>query len=168
MEETEAEEVFQEDRDNLDEVYGKRLMPEWAASAVIYEVNVRQYTEEGTFQTFGQTEKMGVNTLWFMPIYPISQKNRVGSLGSYYFIADCKAVNPEFGTIEDFVSPPEMGWNDVARLNYENADMRSAMIDAMKYWVTEADIDGFRCDYAGGVPRDFWERAGGELNFLDC
>ena len=109
-----------------------------------------------------------MNTLWFMPIYPISQKNRIGSLGSYYFIADCKAVNPELGTIEDFVSPPEMGWNDVARLNYENADMRSAMSDAMKYWVTEADIDGFRCDYAGGVPRDFWEQAGGELNFLDC
>ena len=52
-----------------------------------------------------------------------------------------------------------MGWPDVADLNFDNADMRAEMIACMKYWVEEYDIDGFRCDYAGGVPVDFWEEA---------
>ena len=47
-------------------------------------------------------------------------------------------------------------WTDVADLNYDNPEMRAAMIDAMKYWITECDIDGFRCDVAGFVPLDFW------------
>ena len=50
------------------------------------------------------------------------------------------------------LSPPGMGWDDVAQLNYDNEELRNAMIDAMKFWVTEFDIDGFRCDYATGVP----------------
>ncbi len=56
----------------------------------------------------------------------------------------------------DIVSPAGTNWTDVADLNYDNASMRTAMIDAMKYWVTAADVDGFRCDYADGVPDDFW------------
>jgi glycosidase len=50
-------------------------------------------------------------------------------------------------------------WTDCAKLNYANKDMRAAMVDAMQYWVTNCDIDGFRCDVAGEVPVDFWEDA---------
>jgi hypothetical protein len=57
------------------------------------------------------------------------------------------------------ISPAGTNWADVADLNYSNADMRLAMIDAMTYWVTETDVDGFRCDYAHGVPDDFWKQA---------
>lgn len=141
-----------------------------------------------------------------MPIHPISQEKRVGTLGSYYSVADYKAVNPEFGTMDDFqhlvdkahdmgfkvmldwvanhtgwdhpwiqnkswyvtdaggnIVAPE-GWSDAAELNYDNRDMRAAMIDAMVYWVREADIDGFRADFASGAPQDFWETARRELD----
>lgn len=59
----------------------------------------------------------------------------------------------------NIVSPPGTGWNDVAQLNFSNADMRLAMISAMKYWVLAANTDGFRCDYADGAPVDFWKQA---------
>ncbi len=59
----------------------------------------------------------------------------------------------------NIISPPGTGWNDVAQLNYKNSDMRLAMINAMKYWVLTANIDGFRCDYADGPPVDFWKQA---------
>lgn len=52
-----------------------------------------------------------------------------------------------------------MGWNDVAQLNFNNADMRLAMINAMKYWILTANADGYRCDYADGPPMDFWKQA---------
>jgi glycosidase len=180
--------------------------PDWTRSANIYEVNVRQYTKEGTINAFvshlPRLRSMGVNILWFMPIQPIGVKNRKGSLGSYYSIRDYTAVNPEFGTMEDFkrlvakahgmgfrvildwvanhsswdtewiekhpdwyardskgeiIAPYD--WTDVAKLNYQQHYMREAMIQAMMYWVREADIDGFRCDVAGEVPLDFWEEA---------
>lgn len=191
---------------------GPRYSVEWAKNAVIYEVNVRQYTEEGTFNAFSehlQTLKdMGITTLWFMPIHPISETKRSGVLGSYYSITDYRAVNPEFGTAEDFkalvdkahdmgftvmldwvanhtgwdcawiedhpewytkdangniTDPVGMGWPDVADLNYDNKELWAEMIDCMKYWVVEFDIDGFRCDYASGVPQSFWEAARAEL-----
>lgn len=66
----------------------------------------------------------------------------------------------------NIVSPEGMGWADVADLNFNNTDMRKAMLDAMKYWVSEADIDGFRCDYAEGVPDDFWKQAITELKAM--
>jgi glycosidase len=181
--------------------------PEWTKNAVMYEINVRQFTSEGTFKAFEthlpRLKEMGVDILWFMPIYPISEKNRKGSLGSYYSIRDYKATNPEFGTIDDFkalvrkahemgfkvmldwvgnhsgwdnqwivdhkdwynqdkqgnVVPPNPDWTDVADLNYDKPGLRHAMLDALKFWVKDANIDGYRCDYAGGVPTDFWETA---------
>lgn len=57
------------------------------------------------------------------------------------------------------ISPPGKGWNDAAQLNYKNMAMRAAMIKVMQYWVLNADIDGFRCDYADGPPIDFWKDA---------
>lgn len=59
----------------------------------------------------------------------------------------------------NIISPAGMGWNDVADLNFSNQELRTNMIDAMTYWVKEADVDGFRCDYADGVPMDFWKDA---------
>ncbi len=191
-----------------EEEQGDRLQAEWMKDAIIYEVNVRQYTQEGTFNAFSEhlerLKEMGVNTLWFMPIYSISQLNKKGTLGSYYSISDYKSVNSEFGTTDDFkklvdkahemgfhvmldwvanhtgwdhtwvtehpeyyltddtgniICPPGTDWTDVAQLDYKNEDMRAAMIDAMSYWIKDMDIDGFRCDYAQGVPVDFWEEA---------
>ena len=194
----------------------KANYPDWAKNAVIYEVNVRQYTPEGTFKAFEanlpRLKELGVDILWIMPINPIGVVDRkfpVGaktSLGSYYSVKDYKGTNPEFGTEADFkalvTKAHELGfkvildwvanhsardnnwitehpdwylkdstgkmmtpfdWTDCAKLNYANKDMRSAMIDAMKYWVTNCDIDGFRCDVAGEVPVDFWETARVEL-----
>lgn len=57
----------------------------------------------------------------------------------------------------NIISPPGMGWNDVADLNFDNREMRTAMQEAMLYWIIEADIDGYRCDHAEGVPDDFWK-----------
>ncbi len=75
-------------------------------NAVIYEANIRQYSEEGSFNAFTKDipvlKQLGVKILWIMPIYPISTTKSKGSLGSYYAISDYSKVNPEFGTIEDF------------------------------------------------------------------
>ncbi len=57
------------------------------------------------------------------------------------------------------ISPPGTNWTDVAELDYTNAAMRKEMIKVMSYWVLEANIDGFRCDHADGVPTDFWKQA---------
>lgn len=82
------------------------LPPEWAVNANIYEVNIRQYTPEGTFRAFAEDiprlQDMGVRILWFMPIHPIGEKERKGTLGSYYSIRDYTAINPEFGDKDDF------------------------------------------------------------------
>jgi glycosidase len=185
-------------------------LPDWAKNAVIYEVNVRQYTPEGTFNAFSQhlqrLSDMGVDILWIMPIHPIGEKNRKGSLGSYYSVKDYQLVNPDFGTLDDFKKLVEKAhqlkmkviidwvanhtawdnhwivehpnwyvtdsignlkspydWTDVAQLNYDNVDMQNAMIESMKYWLVNADIDGFRCDVAGMVPTPFWNKARAEL-----
>src|SRR4029077_5785988 len=80
--------------------------PAWSRTSVIYEVNVRQYTPEGTLAALQQhlprLKDLGVDILWIMPVQPIGRKNRKGVLGSYYAIADYTAVNPELGTEADF------------------------------------------------------------------
>ncbi|KAA3637875.1 MAG: alpha-amylase [Bacteroidetes bacterium] len=186
-----------------------KAAPDWSKNANIYEVNLRQYTPEGTIEAFKahlpRLKELGVDILWFMPIHPIGEVNRKGSMGSPYAVQDYKAVNPEYGTMEEFKAlvseahdmgfkvildwvanhsafdnvwwndkhtdwyklneegiqthPEDTDWTDVAALNYENEDMRNAMIDALLYWVKEADIDGYRCDVAGMVPKDFWQHA---------
>ena len=175
----------------------------WAHSTNIYEVNIRQYTPEGTFNALAKElprlRSMGVETIWLMPITPIAQKNMKGSLGSPYACSDYTAVNPEFGTLDDLkrlvVQAHELGmkliidwvanhtgWDhvwtkshpdyylkdsstgdfqiasgmdDIIELDYGNPALRRAMIDAMKYWVTTCDNDGFRCDLAAWVEVDF-------------
>ncbi|MDQ6633708.1 MAG: alpha-amylase family glycosyl hydrolase [Gemmatimonadota bacterium] len=80
--------------------------PAWSRHAVIYEVNVRQFTPEGTLvalqRHLPRLKALGVDILWVMPVQPIGVKNRKGVLGSYYAISDYTAVNPEFGTEADF------------------------------------------------------------------
>lgn len=82
--------------------------PSWIEQGNIYEVNIRQYTPEGSFKAFeahlDRLRDMGVQTLWFMPVQPIGKKDRKGILGSYYAISDYKAINPEFGTMEEWKS----------------------------------------------------------------
>jgi len=193
--------------------------PSWAKDATIYEVNLRQYTEEATFKSFiphiPRLKDMGIDILWFMPIYPISEVKRKGDLGSYYAVQDFTAVNEEeHGDLDDFkmmvkeihragmkiildfvpnhtgwdhdwitkhpeyytkndkgeiIDPidPETGkswgWTDVADLDYSNMEMRSAMIEEMKWWLTACDVDGYRMDVAHGVPIDFWDKCVAEL-----
>ena len=91
---------------NKDSVIVAKGHPDWILQGNIYEVNVRQYTPEGTFKAFAKhldrLKNMGVQTLWFMPINPISKKERKGSLGSYYAVSDYTAINPEYGTMDDW------------------------------------------------------------------
>lgn len=180
---------------------------EWSKNATIYEANVRQHTPEGTLNAFSKDlprlKEMGIKIVWLMPVHPIGEKNRKGGKGSYYSVQDYKAINPEFGTMEDLKRlvdqaheldmkvildwvanhtafdhvwseehknyynldslgelqmPEGTDWSDVADLDYDNEEMRAEMIDALQFWVREADIDGYRCDVAGFVPTDFWER----------
>ena len=185
---------------------------DWVYDANIYEVNVRQYTTEGTFNAFEQhiprLQELGVDILWFMPIQTIGEVERKGTLGSYYSIQNYTEVNSEFGTLQDFKSVVDKAhasgmkvildwvanhtsrdavwlenedwyvtdsdgkvvapydWSDVAKLNYDNEDMRNAMVQSMLWWVREADIDGFRCDVANEVPTDFWLRATDSLKAI--
>lgn len=186
--------------------------PEWSYSAVLYELNIRQFTPEGTFNAAIERlpflRSVGVDALWLMPIYPIGVEGRKGSLGSYYSIRDYKAVNEEFGTAEDlkaFISvahslgmkvlldwvanhtardarwvterPADWyerdaegkplvpwDWTDTAKLNYANRDVWRGQIDAMRYWVEEFSVDGFRCDMAMLVPIEFWQEVSEELH----
>ncbi|MFC2094190.1 alpha-amylase family glycosyl hydrolase [Bacteroidota bacterium] len=186
--------------------------PDWSYNKTIYEVNTRQFTGEGTFKAFEKhlprLKELGVGILWLMPIHPIGEKNRKGTLGSYYSVKDYKAVNPEFGTSDEFKAlvdkihnmgmyviidwvanhtawdniwmiehpefytqdslgnfiPPVPDWSDVADLNFDNKELWTAMIDALKFWVEEYDIDGYRCDVAGMVPIEFWLKAKRELD----
>ncbi|WNM18379.1 alpha-amylase family glycosyl hydrolase [Flavobacterium capsici] len=80
--------------------------PDWSKNATIYEVNVRQFTPEGTFKAFEshlpRIKNMGIDIIWLMPIHPIGVEKRKGTLGSYYSVKDYYGINPEFGTKEDF------------------------------------------------------------------
>lgn len=78
----------------------------WTNDVTIYEVNIRQYTPEGTLAAFAKhlprLKELGVEVLWFMPVYPISTTRSKGTLGSYYAISNYVEVNAEFGTMEEF------------------------------------------------------------------
>ncbi|MEO6313705.1 MAG: alpha-amylase family glycosyl hydrolase [Chitinophagaceae bacterium] len=93
----------------MEEIFTGQFTPvPWANDTNIYEVNLRQYTQEGTFNAFlkelPRLRHMGVETLWFMPITPISKEKRLGSLGSYYACSSYVQTNPEYGSISDFTS----------------------------------------------------------------
>ncbi len=83
-----------------------KVHPLWSRNATIYEVNIRQFTPEGTFAAFAkhlnELKKLGVKIIWLMPVHPVGVLHRKGKLGSYYSVKDYKAVNTEFGTKKDF------------------------------------------------------------------
>ena len=179
--------------------------------AVLYEMNVRQLTPEGTLRAATSKlpflKDLGVDAVWLMPVYPIGEAGRKGSLGSYYSIRDYCAVNPELGTMADFdafvaeahrlgmrvlldwvanhtardarwvtecpadwyerdaAGEPVVpnGWDDTAKLNYANRAVWQGQIDAMRFWLAEHGVDGFRCDMAMLVPTAFWQEAAAQL-----
>jgi glycosidase len=180
--------------------YVKLTHPEWSRNAVIYQINTRQFTEEGTFRAaekhLPRLKDLGVDILWLMPVHEIGVKNRKGTLGSPYSVKDYYSVNHEFGTLVDlrhfvqaahemgmyvildwvanhtawdctlveehpewyardwkgdFRPTPWWNWDDIIELDYSQPAVRQYMTEALKYWVTEVDIDGYRCDVAGFV-----------------
>ena len=230
---------------------------DWTRDAVIYEVNIRQYSPEGTFEEFEKDlprlKELGVDIIWLMPVFPIGELNRKATqtvlveeienpaertkyLGSYYSTKDYLSVNPEFGTLKDFKSlvdeihklgmyvildiavnhtswdhewvkthpeyytrvekgsspwnkewmsehpeyykklenlnmtypihHAETDWWDVADLNFDNKNLRNEFKQIFKYWVSEFDIDGYRCDAAAWVPPDFWDEISATLDSI--
>lgn len=187
-----------------------RATRDWVRDGVVYEVFPRQFSPQGNFNgitaRLDDLKALGVNILWLMPIHPIGQEKKKGTIGSPYAVRDYYAINPDYGTKEDLqrliteahrrgmkviidivanhtswdsvmMKSPEFyerdargqityphDWSDVAELNYENPELRRYMIEMLKYWIREFDLDGFRCDVAEEVPTDFWEDARAELD----
>ena len=197
------------------EPYIKLTHPAWSTNATIYQINTRQFTEEGTFvaamRELPRLKELGVDILWFMPIHPIGEKNRKGTLGSPYSVKDYYGVNPEFGTLDDFKAfvdaahelgmyviidwvanhtawdnplhlehpdwyerdfrgefrpTPWYDWSDIIDLNFGEPGVREYMTEALKYWVRDVGIDGYRCDVAGFVPVQFWNNVRRELDAI--
>lgn len=187
--------------------------PEWVKNATIYELNIRQFSEEGTFKAvekqLPRLKKMGIDIIWLMPVQPIGKINRKGTLGSYYSVKDYLDVNPEFGSKKDFQnlvnaihkqgmyvildwvanhsswdnelvkkhpewyiksregkfqSTPWRDYDDIIDFDYSQPGLRQYMTVALKFWVKEYGIDGYRCDVASFMPLEFWENARIELD----
>ncbi len=85
--------------------YVELTTPEWVKNATLYELNIRQFSQEGTLLAIipelPRLKSLGIDIIWLMPIHPIGEVHRKGSLGSYYAVKDYWAVNPEFGSKED-------------------------------------------------------------------
>ncbi len=188
-----------------------RTSQDWVKDAVIYEIFPRQYSAKGDFNSItkdlDRLRDLGVTVLWIMPIHPIGKLKAKGTVGSPYAVQDFYAINPDYGTSDDFkrliaeaqkrgmkviidivanhtswdsvmmktkgfhttnekgeIIPPVPDWADVADLNYDNPKLREYMIEMLKMWVREYNLDGFRCDVAGFVPTDFWEKARAEVD----
>jgi glycosidase len=188
-----------------------REAPGWVRDGVVYEIYPRSFSAAGNFNgitaRLDELKDLGVNILWLMPVHPIGEKLRKGTLGSPYAVRDYYGVNPEFGTPSDLkrlvteahqrglkvildvvlnhsawdnvlitqhpefykqdasgkIIPPVPEWSDVAGFNYASPKLREYLIAMLQHWLTEYDVDGFRCDVAHMVPVDFWEQARVEL-----
>ena len=184
----------------------------WVRDAVIYQIWERAYSQKGDFNSItadlDRLQKLGVNVLWLMPINPIGQVKKKGTIGSPYAVRDYYAINPDYGAASDLkrlvaeahkrnlrviidmvinhtawdnelitthpefykknakgeIIPPVPDWADVAGLDYSNQQLRRYMIDMLKFWIREYDVDGFRCDVALMVPTDFWDAARAEVD----
>jgi len=188
-----------------------RPSQDWVKDAVIYEIFPRQYSQKGDFNSItadlDRLKNLGVTVLWLMPIHPIGQAKKKGTIGSPYAVKDFYAINPDYGTSADLkrlisgahkrgmkviidivanhtawdsvmmknsafytknakgeIIPPVPDWADVADLNYDNPELRKYIIDVLKFWIRDYDLDGFRCDVAGFIPTDFWETARAEVD----
>ncbi len=203
--------------------------PAWTKNAVMYQVNVRDFSPAGNFKgvtdNLARLKAMGITVVYLMPIHPIGVLNRkctssvnanvtppksMTCMGSPYSVKDYQAVSPDYGTLADFkllvntahalgikivldwvinhtawdnvwtvnnksffltdstgkMRPPMADWADVVQLDYSNPAMRTAMINAMKFWVTGYDVDGFRLDYASSpyISLDNWDQMATTLN----
>lgn len=83
-----------------------RPSPDWLRGAVVYEIFPRNFSKEGDFNgitgRLDELNNLGVNILWLMPVHPIGEKNKKGSIGSPYAVRDFRALNPDYGTSDDF------------------------------------------------------------------
>ena len=187
-----------------------RPAAEWVRDGIIYQIFPRNFSREGNFNAItaqlDRLKDLGVTILWLMPIHPIGQEKKKGTIGSPYAVRDYYAINPDYGTKDDLkqliseahkrrmrviidivanhtawdsvlMKHPDWykhdakgnitypyDWYDIAALNYTNPQLRRYMIDMLKFWIHNFDLDGFRCDVAGEVPTDFWEAARAELD----
>ena len=129
--------------------------PEWTYNSVVYEVNIRQFSPEGSFKgveaQLPRLKDLGVDVLWLMPMYEIGQVERKGSLGSYYAISDYKKVNPEFGTMEDF----EQLLNAAHAMGFKVIlDWVANQTAPDHVWMTEKPADFYERDADGNA---IWE-----------
>lgn len=142
---------------------------QWTYDSVVYEMNVRQYTPEGTFAAaqvqLPRLKRLGVDVLWLMPVYPIGEKERKGTLGSYYAVRDYCAVNPEFGTMADFedflAAAHKEGFHVILDwvANHTSPDA---------VWIEEKPLDWYERDSLGNtvVQYDWTDIAA--LNYDNC
>ena len=143
--------------------------PDWSYQAVIYEMNVRQLTPEGTLRAAAARlpflKELGIDAVWLMPVYPIGELERKGSLGSYYSIRDYCAVNSELGTMDDFdafvAEAHRLGLKVLLDwvANHTSRDAR---------WIAERPASWYERDAAGNpaVPWDWSDTA--KLNYAEC
>lgn len=203
------------DNPYLPKKYVELTNPEWVKNATVYELNIRQFSEEGSFKAvekqLARLKNMGIDIIWLMPLHPIGELHRKGSLGSNYSVKDYYGISSEFGTEKDFrdlvaaihqqgmhiildwvanhtswdnemvINHPEWyrksrkdtfqstrwrDYDDIIELDYSHPELREYMTEALKFWIKEYDIDGYRCDIASFVPIDFWEHARTELEAI--
>ena len=189
-----------------------RSSQEWVKDAIIYQIWERAYSQKGDFNSItndlDRIKALGVDVLWLMPIHPIGQVKKKGTVGSPYAVKDYYGINPDYGTSADLkrlvaeahkrglkviidmvlnhtawdnalikqhpefykkndkgeIIPPVPDWADVAGLDYSNRELRKYMIEMLKSWIRDYDLDGFRCDVALMVPTDFWDETRAEVD----
>lgn len=189
-----------------------RSSQDWIRDAVIYQIWERAYSEKGDFNSItadlDRLKTLGVDVLWLMPVHPIGQVKKKGTIGSPYAVRDYYGVNPDYGTPADLkrlvaeshkrglkviidvvvnhtawdnklitsnpefykknekgeIVPPIADWADVAGLDYGKPEVRKYIIENLKSWIRDYDLDGFRCDVALFIPTDFWEQARVEVD----
>lgn len=189
-----------------------RASADWIKDSIIYQIYPRQYSAKGDFNSItadlDRLRDLGVNVLWLMPIHPIGQDKKKGTVGSPYAVRDYYGINPDYGTQADLkrlvaeshkrglkviidvvvnhtawdntlikqhpefykkndkgeIIPPVPDWADVAGLDYDKPELRRYIIDMLKSWIRDYDLDGFRCDVALFISTNFWDAARAEID----
>jgi glycosidase len=121
-----------------------RKSADWVKDGVIYEVYLRSFSRDGSIKSLerrlGEIKELGVNTVWLMPIHPVGELNRKGKLGSPYSVEDYYAIDPEYGTIEDFQSlvksTHDLGMHIIIDLVANHTSWDSKLIFEHSDWFT--------------------------------
>lgn len=122
-------------------------LPDWANGAIVYEVFPRSFSAQGGFKgledRLSELRDLGVTVVWLMPIHPIGAKNRKGTLGSPYAVADFYGVNPDYGTLADFRSlvraAHAMGLRIIIDLVANHAAWDNPLVTEHPDWFTKND-----------------------------